>query len=107
MSANHSWKITLSDGTSITVTRRHRLLRRDGWTNLTGPGDRIGVPGNDAPASREAFYATVASVEDVDHDGWVYDFEVPEHHNYVAAGRLGRQHGADARAARLAAARAA
>ncbi|GLY84322.1 hypothetical protein Airi02_022510 [Actinoallomurus iriomotensis] len=35
---------------------------------------------------RQAFYATVVSVEDVDYEGWVYDFEVPEHHNYVAAG---------------------
>nr|WP_285618885.1 SNF2-related protein [Actinoallomurus iriomotensis] len=35
---------------------------------------------------RQAFYATVVSAEDVDYEGWVYDFEVPEHHNYVAAG---------------------
>jgi SNF2 family DNA or RNA helicase len=26
------------------------------------------------------------SVKDIDYEGWVYDFEVPEHHNYVAAG---------------------
>jgi hypothetical protein len=37
---------------------------------------------------REVFYARVVSVEDVDYTGWVYDFEVSEHHNYVAGGLL-------------------
>ncbi|WP_328600715.1 SNF2-related protein [Actinomadura physcomitrii] len=39
-------------------------------------------------ASREVFYAKVASVDEVDYDGYVYDFEVAEHHNYVAEGML-------------------
>jgi SNF2 family DNA or RNA helicase/intein/homing endonuclease len=39
-------------------------------------------------AGRQAFYARVVSVEDVDYEGWVYDFEVAEHHNFVAAGML-------------------
>ena len=156
-------RITLSDGSSISVTRRHKLLRLDGWTNDLSPGDRVCVPArlvhgpgpvdpdlvvllawqisegyegdhwdlkitrpypigliggtsarlfhehvgiahtekqakldtirgftirdtlNDR-LGRETFYATVVSVEDVDYEGWVYDFEVPEHHNYVAAG---------------------
>ncbi len=39
-------------------------------------------------ADREVFYAKVVSVEDVEYEGWVYDFEVDEHHNYVAAGML-------------------
>jgi intein/homing endonuclease len=39
-------------------------------------------------ADREVFYARVTSVEDVDYTGWVYDFEVEEHHNFVAGGML-------------------
>ncbi len=39
-------------------------------------------------AGRQAFYARVVSIEDVDYEGWVYDAEVLEHHNYVAAGML-------------------
>jgi intein/homing endonuclease/superfamily II DNA or RNA helicase len=39
-------------------------------------------------ADREVFYARITSVEDVDYTGWVYDFEVEEHHNFVAEGIL-------------------
>ena len=37
---------------------------------------------------QEVFYLTAERIEEVDHDGWVYDFEVPEHHNFVAGGML-------------------
>ncbi|GAB4504809.1 MAG: hypothetical protein Fur0043_18030 [Anaerolineales bacterium] len=37
---------------------------------------------------REVFYARIVSVQDVEYDGWVYDFEVEEHHNFVAAQML-------------------
>jgi nucleotide-binding universal stress UspA family protein len=39
-------------------------------------------------ADREVFCARIVSVEDVDYTGWVYDFEVEEHHNFVAGGML-------------------
>ncbi|WP_165969416.1 SNF2-related protein [Actinomadura sp. KC06] len=39
-------------------------------------------------AAREVFYAKIVSVEDVDYEGYVYDFEVADHHNYVAEGML-------------------
>ena len=34
------------------------------------------------------FYPRIVSIEDVDYSGWVYDFEVAEHHNFVAGGML-------------------
>jgi SNF2 family DNA or RNA helicase len=37
---------------------------------------------------RDVFYPRIVSVEDVDYTGWVYDFEVAEHHNFVAGGML-------------------
>ena len=39
-------------------------------------------------AGSEVRFAEVVSVEDVHHTGWVYDFEVAEHHNFVAGGML-------------------
>ncbi len=33
---------------------------------------------------QEVFYCRIKSIEPVEHDGWVYDFEVAEHHNFVA-----------------------
>ena len=82
-------RVTLSGGAAITVTRRHRLLGENGWTNDVAPGDRLRVPARlvhgDGPPPGTRL-ARVMSVEDVDHEGWVYDFEVAGHHNYVAAG---------------------
>jgi intein/homing endonuclease/superfamily II DNA or RNA helicase len=34
--------------------------------------------------SQEVFYCKIKSVEEVEYDGWVYDFEVAGHHNFVA-----------------------
>ncbi|HYX14136.1 MAG TPA: SNF2-related protein [Nostoc sp.] len=33
---------------------------------------------------QEVFYCRIESIEEIDYDGWVYDFEVSEHHNFVA-----------------------
>jgi SNF2 family DNA or RNA helicase/intein/homing endonuclease len=37
-------KITLQDGSSITITRQHKLLTNKGWTNELNVGDYICVP---------------------------------------------------------------
>lgn len=37
---------------------------------------------------QEVFYCRVVSVEEFNYQGWVYDFEVEEHHNFVANGML-------------------
>jgi SNF2 family DNA or RNA helicase/intein/homing endonuclease len=33
---------------------------------------------------QEVFYCKIESIEDIDYEGWVYDFEVSKHHNFVA-----------------------
>lgn len=33
---------------------------------------------------QEVFYCQIEEIEDIEYDGWVYDFEVSEHHNFVA-----------------------
>ena len=109
-------KIKLQDGSSITITRRHKLLTNKGWTNHLKVGDRIGIPPNNSSANlcenlrvplrfknttplpskdnialkekpqhgKEILYSKIESIENVDYEGWVYDFEVEKHHNFVA-----------------------
>ena len=33
---------------------------------------------------QEVFYCKIETIEDVEYEGWVYDFEVSKHHNFVA-----------------------
>src|SRR5260370_8064479 len=33
---------------------------------------------------QEVYYCCMKEIEDIEYDGWVYDFEVEEHHNFVA-----------------------
>ncbi|MEB3215132.1 MAG: SNF2-related protein [Nostocales cyanobacterium 94392] len=118
-------KISLQDGSSITITRRHKLLTNKGWTNYLEVGDYIGVPRNNPSANlrenlsvplrlknttllledyllknrrgaeytekvnkkvlaSDVSYSEIERIEDVDYAGWVYDFEVEKHHNFVA-----------------------
>ncbi|GIH46856.1 intein C-terminal splicing region/intein N-terminal splicing region [Microbispora rosea] len=62
------------------VAAAYRALDRDA---LRAIRDELAVR-----AEREVFYARVVSVEEVDYEGYVYDFEVAEHHNFVAGGIL-------------------
>ncbi|HEX8630696.1 MAG TPA: SNF2-related protein, partial [Catenuloplanes sp.] len=39
-------------------------------------------------AARDVHYPRVVSVEEMAYEGYVYDFEVPDHHNFVAGGIL-------------------
>ncbi len=34
--------------------------------------------------NQEVFYSPITSIEEIDYQGWVYDFEVQQHHNFVA-----------------------
>ena len=33
---------------------------------------------------QEVFYCRIKAIEDIEYDGWVYDFEVVDHHNFIA-----------------------
>jgi len=37
---------------------------------------------------QEVFYCRIKEIEEFDYDGWVYDFEVDKHHNFVANNML-------------------
>ncbi len=110
-------KINLQNGSSITITRRHKLLTNKGWTNHLKPGDYVAVPTNNPSAnlraplsvplrfkkgitsppqnsniaikekpeiSKEISYCQIESIQELDYEGWVYDFEIEKHHNFVA-----------------------
>ncbi|HEY9436878.1 MAG TPA: SNF2-related protein [Blastocatellia bacterium] len=72
--------------------KEYRSLKRSKWTTRTLKAypeldrglievmrDRLG-----RLLGQEVFYCKIKSVEEVEYDGWVYDFEVAEHHNFVA-----------------------
>ncbi|MDE3089227.1 MAG: hypothetical protein KGJ80_07565, partial [Chloroflexota bacterium] len=42
----------------------------------------------DQLVEREAFYCRIAEIREFDYEGWVYDFQVEEHHSFVAGNML-------------------
>lgn len=74
--------IRLEDGNSITITASHKLLTNKGWTNSLRVSDYVCVlSGNN---TNEVYYCRIKEIENVQYDGWVYDFEIEKHHNFVA-----------------------
>ena len=71
--------IRMEDGSNITITRSHKLLTSKGWTNELKVGDYVCVP-----AKQKVFYCKIKEIEEIDYNGWVYDFEIEKHHNFVA-----------------------
>src|SRR5262249_60564508 len=74
------------------AVKEYRSLKQSKWTTRTLKAyaelDRRLVKGMRDQLSRllgqEIFYCKIKSVEEVEYDGWVYDFEVAEHHNFIA-----------------------
>ncbi len=81
-------RIVLEDGNAVTLTRQHKLLGTQGWTNQVQAGDRVAVPKRVGGDSPEVSWGRVAGIDLLDYEGWVYDFEVAEHHNFVTRGLL-------------------
>ncbi|MBO0861531.1 MAG: SNF2 helicase associated domain-containing protein [Chloracidobacterium sp.] len=61
-----SERVTVDGILSDAVEREHCSLKQSKWLG------------------QEVIYCKIKSVEDVEYDGWVYDFEVAEHHNFIA-----------------------
>ncbi|MFS2294198.1 MAG: SNF2-related protein [Actinomadura sp.] len=87
----HPYQIGLIGGPGLRLFNEHigiadetKQARLDEVCSVPHNTNVEGVPGS----SREVFYATVVSVEEIDYEGHVYDFEVADHHNYVAEGIL-------------------
>lgn len=81
-------KVTLEDGNCITITYPHKLLTDKGWTNQLRVGDYVGTLATKAKLQhlldQQVYYCRIRQIEDIQYDGWVYDFEVEQYHNFVA-----------------------
>jgi hypothetical protein len=64
-------------------SRADRRLRAALELDVCGTGRSLSARRR---ALNEVFWTCVAAVEELRFEGWVYDFEVPEHHNFVAEG---------------------
>jgi SNF2 family DNA or RNA helicase/intein/homing endonuclease len=66
-------------------------LKSSKWTNPINAYARLDLEYLDTMQqslqsllNQEVFFCKIESIEDIDYEGWVYDFEVAEHHNFVA-----------------------
>ena len=73
--------VRLEDGNSVTITHVHKLLTDKGWTNELCVGDYVCAY---AQIDQEVYDCRIKMIEEVEYNGWVYDFEVEQHHNFVA-----------------------
>lgn len=78
--STHLRRVLLEDDNAITITYPHKLLTNKGWTNNLHVGDYVCVPAK----LMGKHYCKIKAIEDVQHNGWVYDLEVENHHNFVA-----------------------
>ncbi|HMP28461.1 MAG TPA: hypothetical protein PKD85_02605 [Saprospiraceae bacterium] len=74
-------KVVLACGNSIDITFAHKLyIDGNVWTNNYKVGDSVML--EDGATSK------ISNIIIYNYEGWVYDFEVQPHHNYVANGIL-------------------
>ncbi len=72
--------------------KRYRELARSKWTSQTLKAymrlDKKLVSATKTQLQHlldnEVYYCRIKEIEEVQYDGWVYDFEVEEHHNFIA-----------------------
>ncbi len=86
-------QIILDNGLTITITNAHKLFTDShGWTNQLEPGLSVAVPwSNGIREGRQAFddrirFVRISAVNNIHYNDYVYDFEIPTYHNYVANG---------------------
>jgi hypothetical protein len=75
-------KVTLVNGLKVRLTQKHHLLTEKGWTTDFMNSKMVAVPHTNGYIK----FIEIESVESELYQGYVYDLEIPEHHNYVAAG---------------------
>lgn len=93
--------ITLRNGSVIRLTQAHKLLTSStDWCQAKDlkKGDFVAIPQTingesqaeppltvaDMLYSREIYFSKITNITDIQYEGFVYDFEVKTHHNYVA-----------------------
>ena len=73
--------IKFKNGLQIGITKIHKLLTTNSWVNDLHIGDHIcSLLENQIDIE----YLEIVSIEEIQYDNYVYDLDIPEHHNYVA-----------------------
>jgi len=72
--------LQLENGGKINLTQAHHLLSKEnGWTNQIYPGMSIAIPDGETIQ-----FVQIHSLTEKPYQGWVYDLEITELHNFVA-----------------------
>ncbi|GAC1363681.1 MAG: hypothetical protein NVS2B12_03680 [Ktedonobacteraceae bacterium] len=79
--STHVRQIYLENGSCVTITYPHKLLTAKGWSNALHIGDYVATA---TSGQQEVHYCPIRQIEDVAYNGWVYDLEVEQYHNFVA-----------------------
>lgn len=74
--------VTLVNGLKMKLTQKHRLLTEHGWSTDFTKNKMVAIPHKNGYIR----FIKIDKVETEMYKGFVYDLEVPDHHNYVAAG---------------------
>ncbi|MEW6209808.1 MAG: SNF2-related protein [Acidobacteriota bacterium] len=72
--------------------RKYRTLKPSKWTSQTLEvysrldTTRLAAMRDDLRRllDQEVYYCRIKDISEIDYDGWVYDFEIERHHNFVA-----------------------
>lgn len=73
-------KITTESGHTLSTTKRHKIWTKEiGWTNTPVQNLSVAVYENS-----KLTYSKIVSIEEFYYEGWVYDLEIEDYHNYVA-----------------------
>jgi ribosomal protein S18 acetylase RimI-like enzyme len=81
-------KVTAENGYTITTTKAHKILTRQGWRNKLEVGDEIAINDKNfnVQNKKKIDFVKIIEIEEYDYKGWVFDLEINEYHNYVANG---------------------
>lgn len=88
----HKVLVGMNQIISGVAQQEYQLLKPSKWTTQTLEAyARLDVDNLSLTAQslehlieQEVFYCKIESIEDIDYEGWVYDFEVRKYHNFVA-----------------------
>jgi len=83
---SHIREITLDNGQVIRITDVHKLFTPNGWTSDLSVGQMVGVSSVEGWDDVKLVYQKIFSIKHMVHNGWVYDLEIEETHNYIANG---------------------
>lgn len=72
----HILRINLENGENITCTQNHFCLSEKGWTNNYEDVEFL--------ISEDEEKIKIKNIEYIKYEGYVYDLEIPETHNYIA-----------------------